>query len=235
MATQKKNQSRENMFKRWLGKKGAAEAEATIQALESVLDNAGVEKKELGFNKDVYQSMLKALSKKKGILEDMKTAVDELIAKVSDDAPEGLSNELIATIMGFLSKVDEGEEEPTEEDPTDEIPVPEDEEDEEVMNFAKTLLKENNAMHEDVKALAELVPTFIDMAGTIRTLLPLVESSGKIDKLVEDMAILQKKVSGRPRVASKDNGNLFKDQKVEDQLKEGTEGESTFFGHRIKK
>jgi hypothetical protein len=103
------------------------------------------------------------------------------------------------------------------------------------MNFAKTLLKENNAMHKDVEALAQLVPAFIGMAESIKTLLPLVESSKKLDKLVEDMAAMEKKLSARPRVASKDNANIFKDDKVLEEIKEGTDGESTFFGHKVKK
>jgi hypothetical protein len=234
MTTQTKRRS---IFERFMPKSEAAEAEGILLSLEETVSNAGVEKKELGFDKEVYDSMIKGLSKEKGILEALAKAVDGLLGKVGGEQPDELRNKIIATVMSHLAQVGAGEEEEvvTEEEPVgDEMPVPE-EEDEELMNFAKTLLKENNAMHEDVKALAELVPAFIGMAEAVKSLMPLVESSKKIEKLAEDMTAMQKKLSTRPRVASKDNGNIFKDSKIEEQVKEGTEGESTFFGHKVKK
>jgi hypothetical protein len=238
MTTQTKRRS---IFERFMPKTDAAEAEGTLRALEEQLANAGVEKKEITFDKDVYESMLKALSKEKGILEALAKAVDGLLTKVSDAPPAELRNKIIATVMSHMAQVD-GEDEVVEEEVVveedavgDEMPVPVEEEEEELMNFAKTLIKENNAMHEDVKALAALVPAFIDVAASVQKLVPLVKEADKISDLETQMKDMQKKLNARPRVASKDNGNIFKDAMVEQELKEGTDGEATFFGHKVKK
>ncbi len=236
MTTQTKRRS---IFERFMSKTDAAEAEGVLTALQNVLDNAGVEKKELDFDKGIYKSMLKALSKEKGILEALAKAVDGLLTKVGGEQPDELRNKIIATVMSHLSQVGidgEGEEVINEEEePTgDEMPIPEDEEEEEgLMNLSKTLLKENNAMHEDIKALAELVPAFIDIAASVKQLVPLVEASTKVEDMGAEIAALQKKIAGQPRVASRDNSNVVKDEEVLTEIKKGTETEETFLGIRL--
>lgn len=251
MTTQTKRRS---IFERFMPKKEAEEAEGLLLSLGETVVNSGVEKKELGsdemklpdeFNEKVYDLIVKSLSRQKDIAGDMAKAVDALLIKVGGDNPEGLRNKLIATVMGHLAALtdeveDVGDEEliTEEEVPTnDEMPeeIVDEEEEEELMGLSKALIKENNEMHADVKALAELVPAFIGMAATIKELVPLVQASSKVDELQTKMLAMEKKLASRPRIASKDKSNIFTDKKVLEEMKEGTEGESTFFGHKVKK
>jgi hypothetical protein len=220
---------------RIFSKKAANEAAEAIEALnidqlETVLDSAGVEKKE--FDQDVYDSMLTALSKQKGIMDSLVAEVDKLLTKVHSEPQPELRNALLATIMSHLAQVDDEE----EEEPVDELPTEDDEEEEQALpaQFLE-LIHENQALHQDVKALTDLVEPFIEMTLTMKELVPLVQASGKIQDLEKRLKAAEKKIAGRPRVASKDNGNIVTDEQIEAEIKKGAEGEEVLLGIRLAK
>lgn len=202
-----------------------------LEALQKILEDQGIAKKELS-------------NQTKAIMEDLIAKVDDLLSEFTDKPQEDLRNRLIATVMGALASAES--EAPSEEAPEEELPPEEimqdgeeDEEDEEEEEgipaaFAKMydeVLRVAEESADTYKAMAEFIPVFTDAVKMLEDVLPVIP---KLGNLSERMAVIEKQFAGRPRIASRDIDTVVSDEDAEKQLTEGLRGKKTVFGHEVK-
>lgn len=173
---------RSKFLSQLLGKKtGDKNLESVLSDLETVLDAAGVERKELKF-------------RTKGALQKMRDTLKASVLKIDENVPDETIDEMLAMIIGGLAETVEDAEMQEDED----IEVTEDKMDDyedkmddimDEMKSIKELLVERKDIQDDA---SEVVDALI--AG-IKQLNDTVKSQG--DKLAK----LEKKISLSPRAS----------------------------------
>lgn len=207
---EKPNQKRLDWLKRFLGDKGAMQAEDALAKLSSTLDNAGVQSKE---------------TRLKGVMENMQADFAKALAKYVDNPSPELINELIATAMSAML--------PTSEEVLDEEVMMDDEiaDDEALMN--ETMMKKPydemgkairnvNAdlanvakdVREQNEMLGELIPSFAQLAEALVS-------------IRSDVQALKAKVNAQPKRAGMNENGVVDNPTVANQMKNASDGVTT--------
>jgi hypothetical protein len=179
----------------------------------------------------------------KGIVEDLQEQLRGMLEPLSENIPDDLINTIIASVMGALAQMPaDEEEEPMPEAPPAEVEVMADEEEEEeeveqpmTMGLVKQMLDDNNAMFEEVKALVQLVPSFIAMADAVKELAPTLQIAPRIDALEATMKSINETLSMTPRIASKDDATVTESKEAADEIAKSTDDYDMVFGIPVKK
>jgi hypothetical protein len=218
--------NRRNLWKSLVGKPVSEQLSAAMEALQASLDAAGVNRKEFSGQKT------------KAIMEDLAAQIDDLLASITDNPPEELRNQIIATVMGAMADTGPVEEPAPEEPPMGEMADGTDEEDklpEQVMELAnqvKALVEERQASDEEWK---EFIPAFIQVTNVVKEFAPLVGKIKALDSLEARMKSIETNQKMRPRAASQAVETEIEDKATRERLETGTRGQKkTVLGIPVK-
>lgn len=208
---EKPNQKRLDWLKRFLGDKGAMQAEDALAQLSSTLDNAGVQSKD---------------ARLKGVMENMQADFAKALAKYVDNPSPELINELIATAMSAMLPTSEeildeeimmDDEIADEEALMDETMMsdkPYDEMGKAIRNVNADLATVAKDVREQNEMLGELIPSFAQLAEALVG-------------IRNDVTALKAKVNAQPkRVGANDNG-VVDNPTVASQMKNASQGVTT--------
>jgi hypothetical protein len=217
--------NRRNLWKSIVGTPVSEQLSAAMEALQASLDAAGVNRKEFSGQKN------------KALMEELAQQIDDLLAGITDNPPEELRNQIIATVMGAMADTGPVAEPAPEEPPIEEMADGEEEDKlpEQVMELAnqiKALVEERQASDEEWK---EFIPAFIQVTNVVKEFAPLVDKIKDLDTLEARMKAIEANQKMRPRAASQAVETVIEDKATRERLEAGTKGQKkTVLGIPVK-
>lgn len=162
-----------------------------VQSAKAKLDEQGVE------HKSADETALK------GIMENLSSAVDTFVAKLTDAPTPGLKDELMASIVQALATGADTTEDAT--DPADaaetDMGMPEDDPMMKAVEVEKR--KKELALFDSLVSTQEsLVKDFTELNDAVKALTPLNELAAAFKGLTDRLERVEKQLGGRPRAAS---------------------------------
>jgi hypothetical protein len=218
--------NRRNLWQSIVGKPVSDQLSAAMEALQASLDAAGINRKEFSGQKN------------KALMEELAQQIDDLLAGITDNPPEELRNQIIATVMGAMADTGAASEPAPDEPPIAEMADGQDEENklpEQVMELTaavKAMVEERQASDEEWK---EFIPAFIQVTSVVKEFAPLVGKIKDLEALEARMKSIEANQKMRPRAASQAVETEIEDQATRERLQAGTKGQKkTVLGIPVK-
>jgi len=195
----------------------SADVTSALADLDQALQQAGVAQKTV---KRLHAGKMTgdAKAKLKGMLEDAIQNVETVISEITDEVPEGLAEQVVATIVSALAEVsadpDDTENEEDFEDAlieaesmTDEDEKADDEDEDEEMTKAyrtigKQLARVQAELREQTEGMEAVFDAVIKSANAVSALAPLVAKADAIEDLLTRVKAIETVMKGKPRRAT---------------------------------
>ncbi len=225
---------RDHFLEKIVGKDKAKQLRASLRGKQSLLDMAGVQRKDLASKEgdvlvvaDVVATKILGALEEAGVVQaavssDEATEVSEL---------EDVENIVAQAAMDAVDDIDSGEaEEPEAEERAADDDDEADEEEEDEEEVIKGVVKElGGALAQSLEDIGDIAEGQIEIVGAVKAM------AGTFDDTNKRLDALEKKVSSRPRQASKDKDTAFDDEEIEAEAKKSLNKTATFLDIPIKK
>lgn len=171
----------------------------------------------------------------KGIVDNLGTAIDTFLSKVTDNPAPGMKEDLMAAIISSLAVSADS----AETAPTDSAPVEQMDTDQPLSDDQQEKLDEMNS--KQIKLLDTLTTSqttitqaLIELQNTVKGLTPLNDLRGEFVKLTDRLSAVEKQLSGRPRAASQAVETVVTKEDVPAQVQKELTKTSSFWGTTLK-
>lgn len=212
-------QEKDSLFDRIVNRAGAAKAMRDgVLAAKRTLDKQGVIHKSLSDEKVV-----------KGLIDNIGTAIDGVLAKLMDSPPPELKDAIMQTIIASIGQLAPAEAPPAE--------APASEGEMAMMGMDEQAKKQLTLLDQLITTQETLTTDQGAILKELTALKPLAELVGKYDALAKEvkdfktsLSEVQKQVSGRPRAASQATETVVSDKDLVAAVEKSMQTTDPVFG-----